>query len=108
MCIRCKEQVRAACTMIPVFHKAEPGRHEGVMSQSMEGRVAVVSGASRGVGRATAIRLGQDGATVVLLARRKLLLDEVVEIIGPSAVPIVSDLTSSQDVHAAFAQIAAQ
>src|ERR1700692_4354404 len=79
-----------------------------VMSQSMEGRVAVVAGASRGVGRATAIRLAQDGATVVLLARRKLLLDEVVEIIGPSAVPIVTDLTSSQDVHAAFDQIAAQ
>jgi len=45
------------------------------MAQSMEGRVAVVAGASRGVGRATAIRLAQDGATVVLLARRKLLLD---------------------------------
>src|ERR1700729_1527805 len=79
-----------------------------VMAQSMEGRVAVVAGASRGVGRATAIRLGQDGATVVLLARRKLLLDEVVEIIGPSAVPIVTDVTSSHDVHAAFDQIAAQ
>ena len=48
-----------------------------------------------GVGRATAIRLAQDGATVVLLARRKLLLDEVVETIGPSAVPIVTDVTSS-------------
>ena len=78
------------------------------MAQSMEGRVAVVAGASRGVGRATAIRLAQDGATVVLLARRKLLLDEVVEIIGPSAVPIVTDVTSSHDVHAAFDQIAAQ
>ncbi|MCV7116647.1 SDR family NAD(P)-dependent oxidoreductase, partial [Mycobacterium nebraskense] len=52
-----------------------------VMSQSMEGRVAVIAGSSMGVGRATAIRLAQDGATVVLLARRKLLLDEVVEII---------------------------
>ena len=69
------------------------------MSQSMEGRVAVVAGASRGVGRATAIRLAQDGATVVLLARRKLLLDEVVETIGPSAVPIVTDVTSSHDVQ---------
>ena len=78
------------------------------MSQSMEGRVAVVSGASRGVGRATAIRLAQDGATVVLLARRKLLLDEVVEIIGPSAVPIVTDVTNSHAVQAAFDQIATQ
>src|ERR1700761_6011783 len=78
------------------------------MSQSMKGRVAVVAGASMGVGRATAIRLAQDGATVVLLARRKLLLDEVVEVIGPSSVPIVTDLTNSHDVQAAFDQIAAQ
>ena len=41
------------------------------MSKSMEGQIAVVAGASMGVGRATAIRLAQDGATVVLLARRK-------------------------------------
>src|SRR3981081_365406 len=83
-----------------------PANMRSVMSQSMEGRVAVVAGASRGVGRATAIRLAQDGATVVLLARRKLLLDEVVEIIGPSAVPIVTDVTNSHDVQAAFDQIA--
>ena len=63
------------------------------MSHSMEGKVAVVAGASMGVGRATAHRLAQDGATVVLLARRKLLLDEVAEILGPSAVPIVTDVT---------------
>src|SRR3984957_10857502 len=79
-----------------------------LMSQSMEGRVAVIAGASRGVGRATAIRLAQDGATVVVLARRKLLLDEVVEIAGPNTVPIVTDVTSSHDVQAAFDQIAAQ
>jgi NADP-dependent 3-hydroxy acid dehydrogenase YdfG len=78
------------------------------MSKGMEGRIAVVAGASMGVGRATAIRLAEDGATVVLLARRKLLLDEVVEIIGPSAIPIVTDVTNSHDVHSAFDQIAAQ
>ncbi|HVQ48908.1 MAG TPA: SDR family oxidoreductase, partial [Mycobacterium sp.] len=78
------------------------------MSKGMEGQIAVVAGASMGVGRATAIRLAQDGATVVLLARRKLLLDEVVEIIGPNAVPIVTDVTCSHEVHAAFDQIAAQ
>ncbi|MCW2590790.1 MAG: short-chain dehydrogenase/reductase [Mycobacterium sp.] len=78
------------------------------MSKSMDGKIAVVAGASMGVGRATAIRLAEDGATVVLLARRKLLLDEVVEIIGPSAVPIVTDVTDSHDVQAAFDQIATQ
>ena len=54
------------------------------MSHSMEGKVVVVSGASMGVGRATAQRFARDGATVVLLARRKLLLDEVADTIGPT------------------------
>src|ERR1700716_2824045 len=45
------------------------------MSNSMGGKVVVVSGASMGVVRATAERFAQDGATVVLLARRKVLLD---------------------------------
>jgi NAD(P)-dependent dehydrogenase (short-subunit alcohol dehydrogenase family) len=78
------------------------------MAKSMSGKIAVISGASTGVGRATAIRLADDGATVVLLARRKLLLDEVVEVIGTGAVPIVTDVTSSPEVRAAFDQIADQ
>src|SRR5271166_4072874 len=78
------------------------------MSRSMEGKVVVVSGASMGVGRATAQRFAQEGATVVLLARRKLLLDEVAETIGVNAVPIVTDVTCSADVCAAFEQVAAQ
>jgi NAD(P)-dependent dehydrogenase (short-subunit alcohol dehydrogenase family) len=78
------------------------------MSTSMDGRVVVVSGASMGVGRATAQRFAQEGATVVLLARRKLLLDEIAESIGANAVPIVTDITSSAEVGAAFEQVAAQ
>lgn len=76
------------------------------MSNSMDGKVAVISGASTGVGKATAIRLAEDGATVVLLARRKELLDEVAETIGDRAVPIVTDVTSSSQVRDAFDQVA--
>ncbi len=74
----------------------------------MDGKVVVISGSSTGVGRATAVRLAHDGATVVLLARRKLLLDEVADEIGPHAVPIVTDVTDSAQVRAAFDQVAAQ
>ena len=56
------------------------------MSGSVEGKVVVVSGASMGVGRATAQRFAHEGATVVLLARRKLLLDEIADTLGPNAV----------------------
>jgi NADP-dependent 3-hydroxy acid dehydrogenase YdfG len=78
------------------------------MSRSMESKVVVVSGASMGVGRATAQRFAQEGATVVLLARRKLLLDEIAATIGANAVPIVTDVTCSTEVCAAFEQVAGQ
>jgi NADP-dependent 3-hydroxy acid dehydrogenase YdfG len=78
------------------------------MSPSMEGKVVVVSGASMGVGRATAERFAQQGATVVLLARRKLLLDEIADTIGASAVPIATDVTCGAEVRTAFEQVAAQ
>src|SRR6201988_3235880 len=78
------------------------------MSRSMEGKVVVVSGASMGVGRATAQRFAQEGATVVLLARRKLLLDEIADTLGANAVPIATDVTCSTEVCAAFEQVAAR
>ena len=69
------------------------------MSRSMEGKVVVVSGASMGVGRATAQRFAQEGATVVLLARRKLLLDEIADTLGANAVPIATDVTCATDLR---------
>src|ERR1700690_569092 len=78
------------------------------MSHSIEGKVVVVSGASMGVGRATAERFAQEGATVVLLARRKLLLDEIADTVGANAVPIATDVTCPTEVGAAFEQAAAQ
>jgi NADP-dependent 3-hydroxy acid dehydrogenase YdfG len=70
------------------------------------GKVVVVSGASTGVGQATAKRLAADGATVIMFARRKDRLEAAAAEIGAQAIPIATDVTSSSSVRAAFSQIA--
>ncbi len=47
------------------------------LSAAVDGRVVLITGASSGVGEATALRLGRAGATVLLVARRTALLEEV-------------------------------
>lgn len=65
------------------------------------GKVAVVTGASVGIGRAVAVALAEAGATVVAVARRTALLDELVRQL-PSAEPahrvIGADLATADGV----------
>ena len=71
------------------------------MGESLEGKVAVVTGASRGIGEATAVILAQAGATVVATARTGDELDKVVARInrsGGEALAVRADLTREEDV----------
>ena len=68
------------------------------------GRAVLVTGASSGVGEATALRLGAAGATVLLLARREERLREVAARIGAAggrAVVIPADLSDPASVDLA-------
>ncbi len=76
----------------------------------MTGRVCVITGANRGIGRATAEGLGGLGATLVLLCRRREDGAEVAAAIGkagPCPIPEVveADLTSRAAIQAAAAKI---
>ncbi|GAB2781407.1 SDR family oxidoreductase [Amycolatopsis magusensis] len=74
----------------------------------LAGRVAVVSGASSGIGAATATRLAGLGAKVAVLARRKDKLDTLVAAVnddGGTAVAIPVDVTSRDAVHAAAREV---
>ena len=49
------------------------------MGKQLEGKVVVVTGASRGIGRAISVALGGEGASVVLAARAGAKLEEVAD-----------------------------
>jgi len=57
----------------------------------LKGRVALVMGASRGIGRAIAAALGREGARVALASRSREKLDEAVAGIGAGATPFAAD-----------------
>lgn len=73
-----------------------------MIARDFENKVAVVTGASAGIGRALAIELGRRGAKVLLAARRKQLLEDAAAVAGPSARAFVTDVTRRQDVEALF------
>lgn len=70
----------------------------------LHGRVAVVTGASSGLGRQFALALAGQGADVVLLARRMEKLEAVAEEVrakGVKALPVKCDVCSVDDIKAA-------
>ena len=73
----------------------------------LSGKIALVTGASSGIGEATALALAQEGAAVALVARRKERLDELAKQIqdaGGKATVIVSDLSEAGQASAVVAQ----
>lgn len=73
----------------------------------LEGKKAIVTGASRGIGRDIAIEFARQGADVAVLARSQDLLDEVASQIsetGRKAVVKTADVTDEQQITSAIAQ----
>lgn len=72
------------------------------MTELLKGKVALVTGASRGIGRATALTLGRAGAGIVVTARTEPELADLVERVqrlGGEAMAIPANLTREDDVN---------
>ena len=69
----------------------------------LDGKVAVITGASSGIGEATAEALAAEGASVVVAARREDRLEDLVERIngkdGGKALAVTCDVTDEQQAH---------
>ena len=93
-----------------------PGRimrrlRRGSLTDAVKGKVVLITGASSGIGKATAHRVARAGGTVVLVARTRDKLEEIAQAIatdGGSAAAFPCDLTDLDDIDRMAAEVLAQ
>jgi ribitol 2-dehydrogenase len=69
------------------------------MNQSLDGKIAIVTGASSGIGRAVAYEFARQGVKQVLTARSKDRLVALAEDLDSEAIVVQADMTSPKDIR---------
>ncbi|NLS20723.1 SDR family oxidoreductase [Rhizobium sp. P40RR-XXII] len=75
------------------------------MTNRLENKVAVVTGATSGIGLATAKLFAAEGARVYITGRRKDVLDKAIAEIGHGAIGVQADSAKNEDLDKLFAQV---
>jgi NAD(P)-dependent dehydrogenase (short-subunit alcohol dehydrogenase family) len=73
---------------------------EDIMRETLAGKVMIVTGASSGIGRATARRFASEGVKLVLVARSASRLMALADELGEDTLAVPADLTKAADVEA--------
>lgn len=96
-------------TLVAALGSIEKAQQEAINNMaSLTGKVAIVTGASRGIGAAIAERLGRDGASVVVNyaqgADKAKALVSTIEATGSKAIAVQADISQIDDIERLFRQ----
>ena len=69
------------------------------MIQTLQNKVAIVTGASSGIGRAVAYELSRHGVKQILTGRSQNRLAKLAEELGSDTVAVPADMTSPKDIR---------
>jgi NAD(P)-dependent dehydrogenase (short-subunit alcohol dehydrogenase family) len=81
------------------------GQLEDQLMARLDGKIAVITGGSSGIGLATAQRFVQEGAYVFITGRRQSELDKAKALIGDGVTTVAVDSTNSADQDTLFATV---
>ena len=74
---------------------------------ALQGKIAVITGGSSGIGLATAKRFAKEGAYVFITGRRQEELDKAVSEIGNNVTAVQGDVSNLEDLDRLYKEVAA-
>jgi NAD(P)-dependent dehydrogenase (short-subunit alcohol dehydrogenase family) len=97
-----------AVTFASLYPNGPHGQRRSPRSKRLEGKVAVITGGSSGIGLATARRFVAEGAHVFITGRRQAELEEAVGQIGKQVTGVPGDVANLADLDRLFATVERQ